>query len=102
MQRYMQLQRSLMTAIAQQTRSDAVLEVRIVKVKASVRSGIASWDEMTEPVMSRKARDLDLMGETGQRLGVRRHRRHEFVEPNGQHCFGKSGEALPCSACSRE
>ena len=58
MQRYMQLQRSLMTAIAQQTRSDAVLEVRIVKVKASVRSGIASWDEMTEPVMSRKARTL--------------------------------------------
>lgn len=58
MQRYLEFQRAMMTAIAQQTRSDAVLEVRIVKVKASVRSGIASWDDMTEPVTSRKARTL--------------------------------------------
>ena len=39
-----------MMTIADQTHSDAVLEVRIVKVKATVRSGIASWDDMTEPV----------------------------------------------------
>lgn len=58
MQHYLEFQRALMTAIAQQTRSDAVLEVRIVKVKASVHSGIATWDDMTEPVASRKARTL--------------------------------------------
>jgi hypothetical protein len=58
MQQYLEPERALMTAIAQETRSDAVLEVRIVKVKANVRSGIASWDDMTEPVTSRKARTL--------------------------------------------
>ena len=58
MQQYLEPQRALMMRIAQETRSDAVLEVRIVKVKAKVRSGIASWDDMTEPVASRKARTL--------------------------------------------
>ncbi|MGO8819318.1 MAG: hypothetical protein ACLQVG_32200 [Terriglobia bacterium] len=58
MQRYLVAQGSLVTAIAQETRSDAVLEVRIIKVKAHVHSSIASWDDMTEPVASRKSRAL--------------------------------------------
>jgi hypothetical protein len=58
MQRYLEPQRGLMSMIANETRSDAVLEINIVKVKANVRSGIASWDDMTEPVASRKARSL--------------------------------------------
>jgi len=58
MQKYLEPQRALMMAIAEETRSDAVLEVRIIKVKAKVRSGVATWDDMTEPVRSRKARAL--------------------------------------------
>jgi len=58
MRQYLEFQRALMTAIARQTHSDAVLEVKIVKVKATVRSGVAAWDDMTEPVASRKARTL--------------------------------------------
>jgi len=58
MQRYLEAQRGWVTAIANETRSDAVLEVKIVQVKAKVRSSIAYWDDMTEPVASRKTRDL--------------------------------------------
>ena len=58
MQRYLAAQGSLVTTIAAQTRSDAVLEVKVIQVKANVRSSIASWDDMTEPVASRKSRAL--------------------------------------------
>ena len=58
MQAYLEPQRALMTSIANETRSDAVLEISILKVKANVRSGVATWDDMTEPVASRKARSL--------------------------------------------
>jgi len=58
MQRYLEPQRALMTTIADESHSDAVMEINIVKVKATVHSGIASWDDMTEPVASRKARSL--------------------------------------------
>ena len=57
-QRYLEPQRSLVTKIAEETRSDAVLEVSVIKVKAKVRASIASWDDMTEPVASRKTRTL--------------------------------------------
>lgn len=53
-----QPQSSLLKAIAQQTRSDAVLEVRILKVRATVHDYVASWDDMTERVASRKSRVL--------------------------------------------
>ncbi|MGO8788936.1 MAG: hypothetical protein ACLQVL_16345 [Terriglobia bacterium] len=58
MQRYLEPQRSLVVKIAEETHSDAVLEVSVIKVKAKVRSSIASWDDMTEPVASRKTRTL--------------------------------------------
>lgn len=58
MQQYLEPQRALMTTIATETRSDAVLEVRIIKVKASVHAGTASWDDMTEPVASRMSHAL--------------------------------------------
>jgi hypothetical protein len=58
MQRYLAAQGSLVATIAAETRSDAVLEVKVIQVKANVRSSIASWDDMTEPVASRKSRAL--------------------------------------------
>ena len=58
MQRYLEAQRSWVTKIAEETHSDAVLEVRMIKVKAKVNGSIASWDDMTEPVASRKTRDF--------------------------------------------
>ena len=58
MQAYFEPERALMTAIAQDSHTDAVLEVKVIKVKATVRSLIASWDDMTEPVASRKTRGL--------------------------------------------
>lgn len=58
LQRYLEPQRSLAEKIAEETHTDAVLEVRVVKVKAKVHASIASWDDMTEPVASRKARTL--------------------------------------------
>ena len=65
MQRYLESQRSLMTTIAEETRSDAVLEVSVIKVKAKVRASIASWDDMTEPVASRKSRALSPLAGLG-------------------------------------
>ncbi len=62
MQRYLEAQRSWITVIANESRSDAVLEVRVIKVKAKVSGSIASWDDMTEPVASRKARELSPFG----------------------------------------
>jgi hypothetical protein len=53
-----ELQAALMMSIANETRSDAVLEIRIEKVKANVHAGIAKWDDITEPVASRTARSL--------------------------------------------
>lgn len=58
MSRYLAAQGSLVMAIAAESHSDAVLEVRVVEVKANVRSSVASWDDMTEPVASRKSRVL--------------------------------------------
>jgi hypothetical protein len=67
MQRYLESQRSLVTMIAQDTRSDAVLEVRILKVKANVRDYKASWDDMTESVASRTTRALSpFAGQAGK------------------------------------
>jgi len=65
MQRYLQAQSSLVTAIANETRSDAVLEVKLMKVRAKVRTSIASWDDMTEPVASKKTRFLSPVGGLG-------------------------------------
>ncbi len=103
MQRYLEAQRSLVTVIANETRSDAVLEVKLIKVKAKVHASIASWDDMTEPAASRKSRFLSpLTGLGGKWLGVRRHRRHEFVEPNRQAALEKTpgvcraGRAIRC------
>jgi hypothetical protein len=58
MQQYLEPERALMTKIADESHSDAVMEIDIVKVKATVHSGIATWDDMTEPVASRTARSL--------------------------------------------
>ena len=55
-QQYQQAQRSLATKIAEETRSDAVLEVRIIKVRANVRGSVASWDDMSERVASGSSR----------------------------------------------
>ena len=58
MDRYLEPQRELMSTVAGDTHSDAVLQVRVLKVKAGVHGGVASWDDMTEPVASGKARFL--------------------------------------------
>ena len=58
MQQYLEPERALMIKIADESHSDAVMEIDIVKVKATVHSGIATWDDMTEPVASRAARSL--------------------------------------------
>ncbi len=63
MQRYLNAQRPLMTRIAEETRSDAVLEIKVIKVKAHVRGAVASWDDMTEPVASRATRMLSPFGQ---------------------------------------
>jgi hypothetical protein len=65
MQRYLQPQGSLVTTIAKETHSDAVLEVRVIKVKANVRGYTASWDGMTEPVASGKAHAFNPFGGRG-------------------------------------
>jgi hypothetical protein len=58
MQRYLLAQGSLVTEIANQTHSDAVLEVKVLKVKANVHDSKATWDDMTEPVASLALRAL--------------------------------------------
>lgn len=57
-QQFLEHQRTLARQIAKETRTDAVLEVRLVKVKAKVRGSVASWDGMTESVASWKSRAL--------------------------------------------
>lgn len=62
MQRYLQRESPLVVTIATDTHSDAVLEVKVVKVKAGVRSSIASWDGETEPVSAHKSHSLPPFG----------------------------------------
>ena len=57
-QRYLQIQGSLMRIIAKGSHTDAVLQIKILKVKASVHGAVASWDGMTEAVGSRSTRAL--------------------------------------------
>ncbi len=65
MQQYLESQRALMATIAKDTRSDAVLEVKVSKVKATVHGLVASWDDMTEHVGSRKSRVISPLEELG-------------------------------------
>ena len=58
MQRYLLSQGSLVATIANQTHSDAVLEIKVLKVKANVHDSKATWDDMTQPVASFKLRAL--------------------------------------------
>ena len=67
MERYLEAQADLVTQIANKSRSDGVLLVRMTKVKAKVRGSIASWDDMTEPVASRTARTLSPLTVLGGR-----------------------------------
>jgi len=55
-QQYLERERALMATIAKETRSDAVLEVKVLKVKATVHGSVASWDDMKEHVASGKSR----------------------------------------------
>lgn len=66
MQKYLQPQTPLVVSIADETRSDAVLEVKVVKVKADVRESIAAWDNMTEPVSRHKSFNLLPFGGSGK------------------------------------
>jgi len=63
MQQYLERQRALMATIAKETRSDAVLEVKVLKVRATVHGSVASWDDMTEHVASRKSRVMSPLQE---------------------------------------
>lgn len=65
MKRYLQSQRSVVTTLAEETRSNAVLEVRILKVKADVRGYVAYWDGVNESVASQKSRGLAPFGGKG-------------------------------------
>ena len=61
-QKDLQAQSRRVKVLAAETRSDAVLEARIVKVKAKVHGSVASWDGITEPVASRATRYLSPLG----------------------------------------
>lgn len=58
MQRFLEAQGSLVMKIAAETRADAVLEVKVEKVKARVRGSVASWDDVTEVVAGKRTRAL--------------------------------------------
>ncbi|MGA2988174.1 MAG: hypothetical protein ABSG32_30720 [Terriglobia bacterium] len=65
MRRYLDPRRSLLSRMAEGTHSDAVLEVKVIKVKATVHGSVASWDDMTEPVASRTSRVFSPFGGLG-------------------------------------
>jgi len=58
MQRFLEAQGSLVMKIAAETRADAVLEVKVEKVKAEVHGSVASWDNVTEVVAGKGTRAL--------------------------------------------
>jgi hypothetical protein len=67
-ERYLDAEVDLVTRVADESRSDGVLLIRVLKVKAKVRGSIAFWDDMTEPVASRTARTfspLTILGGKG-------------------------------------
>jgi hypothetical protein len=67
MQQFLEAQGSLVTRIAQETRVDAVLAIKVVKVKANVRASVATWDGMTEAVANNKTRALSKLTIEGGR-----------------------------------
>jgi hypothetical protein len=66
-QQFLEAQGFLVTRIAQETRVDAVLAIKVVKVKAHVRGSVASWDDMTEAVASNRTRALSKLTIEGGR-----------------------------------
>jgi hypothetical protein len=58
MQQFLEAQGILAARIAQETRVDAALTIKVVKVKAKIHGSVASWDDMTETVASNKTRAL--------------------------------------------
>lgn len=52
---YIEAQGALAVAVANRTHSDAVLVVRIVKVRANMKSFMATWDDMKESVEPHKS-----------------------------------------------
>jgi hypothetical protein len=89
MQRYLAPQRELMTAITAQSHTDAVLEIDIVKVKAEVRSGYASWDDMKENVMSRTVRALTPLPGLGKGWVYAVSADMKLWDPNGKLLWRK-------------
>ncbi|MDR3674496.1 MAG: hypothetical protein P4N24_03330, partial [Acidobacteriota bacterium] len=87
MQRYLEPKGGLVSTIATETRSDAVLEIRVIKVKANVRTGIASWDDMTEAVASRKSRAFSPFGGLGGKGWV-------YAATVDMNLWGESGKLL--------
>ncbi len=58
MQRLLEAQRSHASKVAEAAHVDAVLEINVEKVKATVKQQMASWDDMTETVAAKKTRAL--------------------------------------------
>jgi hypothetical protein len=65
MQRFLEAQGSLVMKIAAETRADAVLEIKVEKVKANVHGSVASWDDMVEVVGGKGTRALSKLTLTG-------------------------------------
>jgi hypothetical protein len=65
MEQYMNPQRFLVMKIAEETRSDAVMDVQVTKVKATVHANVASWDDMRESVATRSSRILSPLSNLG-------------------------------------
>ncbi len=59
---YLQGPRSIIRKLAEDTRVDAVLEVKVERVMANVSGKIAFWDGVQQPIASKKARMLTSMG----------------------------------------
>ncbi|MGA3168586.1 MAG: hypothetical protein ABSF14_20995 [Terriglobia bacterium] len=87
MQQFLEAQGSLVTRIAQETRVDAVLAIKVVKVKANVRGSVASWDGMTEAVASNKTRALS-------KLTIERGSGWVYAATVDMNLWGRSGKLL--------
>lgn len=65
MQRFLDAQSSHASEVAEEAHVDAVLEVKVEKVKARVKQQTASWDDMTETVATKKTRALAALSGVG-------------------------------------
>lgn len=87
LQKFVAAQGSPVVRVAEETRSDAVLEIKVEKVKAEVRGSVAIWDDMKDVVAGKGTRAISPLEGFGGKSWV-------YAVTVDMHLWSRSGKLL--------